>query len=106
LGNWATIGINHATVSAGQIVPYTGYTEIGNNPAGIPNSPGANIRWTQTTEPTTVAINGAIDINTLTFTNNTKLWLNFDAGTVLRFGPTGGIFRPSSSGGSGVLIGL
>src|SRR5688500_14653057 len=45
IGNWATIGGDHATVSGGQIVPYTSYTAVGDTAAGpspIPNAPGAN----------------------------------------------------------------
>ncbi len=112
LGGWATIGSGAnatwaANDGAGNIVPYTAFTEITGTPV-IANSPAANVRWSNSTGDATVSA-GITDVNTLLFADAASRTVATAAGSTLRLGVSGGIFKTDTSAGgqfSQLTIGL
>ncbi|HEY4416773.1 MAG TPA: autotransporter-associated beta strand repeat-containing protein, partial [Verrucomicrobiae bacterium] len=99
LGGWALIGVtanagDWATLDgSGNVVAYTGYTGVTGAPT-LPNSPGANVKWTATTGNAVIPA-GVNDFNTLMFAdNNTRVITN--SGT-LRLGAQGAIYMANGS---------
>src|SRR5688572_20887947 len=111
IGTWATHGTDYAAVDgSGDVGPYTNFVELGTNPTGLPNSPGANIRWTQGTsagtQPGTLTLNaGLTDINTFSAPFNNTQTVVFQPTTTLRFGAQGGILRGADPSGLGLSFG-
>ena len=106
IGGWATIGSDWASVGAGnQIVAYTGYTNVGDQPT-IANNPGANIGWAEATSNGSGTLNsGLTDINSLNYTTTAEATLDFPTGSTLRLGASGGVYVSTTAhnGGGGFL---
>jgi autotransporter-associated beta strand protein len=111
LGAWATVspaataggGTNWATISAGNIVAYTGYTDITTTGTTLANNPANNVRITAGATATTTNLGaGTTDINSLLIaaTNTAVATINIGANNTLRFGAVGGILLANGAGGA------
>jgi autotransporter-associated beta strand protein len=115
IGTWATHGADYAAVGtgtlAGQIVPYTNFTELGTNPAApLANSPGVNIRWSQGVVggdgAGTLNLNaGLTDLNTFSAPVNNTQTVVFTPTTTLRFGAQGGVLKGANPSGLALNFG-
>jgi len=108
LGGWATVnGADWATVSGGNIIAYTGYTQVTNFSTGagsvgpIPNTATANIKIIDggTSGNVALANSGATtDINTLVQSVTGATVIGSGSGDTLRLGTSGGIMLASGAG--------
>lgn len=108
LGGWATVnGSDWATVSSGNIVAYTGYTEVTNFSNGpgsqgpIPNNANANIKIVNGGADGRIALanaTGTTDINTLVRTDTGTAEISIGATQTLRLGSAGGILLANGAG--------
>src|SRR4029077_20017712 len=101
LGGWATIGDNWATLSGGNVVAYTGYTDIASG--NVPNVNSNNVRFINATGNLTVPA-GTTIINTLLYADTgTTSGRTITLNGALKLGGAGinnaGIFRTSGSSG-------
>jgi len=108
LGGWATVnGNDWATVSGGNIIAYTGYTDITNfsgasSQGPLPNSPNANVRIIDGgTSGNNIQLGnagGTTDINTLvqSATGNPAI-IGSVSGDTLRLGIHGGILLTTNA---------
>ncbi|MEX2141338.1 MAG: autotransporter-associated beta strand repeat-containing protein [Pirellulales bacterium] len=112
LGAWATIGRGSnatwaANDGAGNIVPFTSFTEITGAPV-IANNAATNLRWSSSSGDASLPT-GTTDINTLLFADAARRTVAIPAGATLRLGVSGGIFKTDTSAGeedSQLSIGL
>lgn len=106
LGGWATVGGNNwATVSDGNIVAYSAYTDITNFSTGpnavgpLPNNANANVRIVNggTSGNITLAATSTF-INTLLQSATGEAIIEVPTGSTLRLGPSGGIMLAAGAG--------
>ena len=102
LGAWATIGSGTAATwaandGAGNIVPYSAFTELTGAPL-IASEPSSNVRWSGSTGDASLS-SGTTDINTLLFTDSARRTVTIPAGGTLRTGVSGGIFKTDATAG-------
>lgn len=114
LGAWATVnGTDLATVSNGNVVAYTGYTQVTRFSTGagalapLPDTPAANVKIIDGGTGGSIALedlgsNGITEINTLLQGATGTATVDFGAnpsGKVLRLGAVGGVIVASNAGG-------
>ncbi len=114
LGGWATIGVGAnanwaANDGSGNIVPYSGYTVLTGAAPVIASNAASNVKMdaTSTGNPSVVA--GVTDINSLIWTEVYSGAANLrtvaiPAGSTLRLGAQGGIFRTDNIGNQSQLL--
>ncbi len=100
LGGWATVGADWATVVGGNIVAYTGYTEITRLRTGagalgpLPDNAAANVKIIDGGESDPILpanVGGVTRVNTLLQTATSLTNLDLTSGSTLRLGVSGGI---------------
>lgn len=100
LGGWATVGTDWATVVDGNIVAYTGYTEITRLRTGagalgpLPDNAAANVKIIDGGESDPILpanVGGVTRVNTLLQTATALTNLDLTSGSTLRLGVSGGI---------------
>ncbi|OYW21934.1 MAG: hypothetical protein B7Z52_00240, partial [Burkholderiales bacterium 12-64-5] len=109
IGAWATIsapatagaGVDWATISGGNIVAYTAYTDITSTGTTLVSNAANNVRINAgATATTTNLAAGTTDINTLLVraTSTANSILNIGGGNTLRLGAVGGVLLASGAG--------
>lgn len=108
LGGWATVGgTDWATVSSGNIVAYTGYTDITNFSSGagaagpLPNNANANVRIVAGGTTGNIALGNpgaTTTINTLLQSATGAATIDVPTGNTLKLGASGGIMLTNGAG--------
>lgn len=107
LGAWATVGADWATVVGGNIVAYTGYTEItrlrtGTGALGpLPDNAAANVKIIDGGESDPILpanVGGVTRVNTLLQTATSLTNLDLTSSSTLRLGISGGIRLTEGAG--------
>ena len=110
IGGWMTVGTGDTATWAvndgnGNIVAKTtGFTEVTGAPT-IASDPAANVRWSGSTGNAQVNP-GVTDINSLLFPDAAVRTLTIPAGSTLRMGASGGIFKSHRPTGVGQGINI
>lgn len=107
LGGWATVGADWATVAGGNIVAYTGYTEITRLRTGagavgpLPDNAAANVKIIDGGESDPILpanVGGVTRVNTLLQTATSPTNVDLTSGSTLRLGVAGGIRLTEGAG--------